>query len=120
MPTLTECMESIRELVKQKGHEDNFSDDIIFKKGLFSVIELSESLDIIKKKGVRFLTLEDQSKVSEELIDVIFYILDIYGLLHRELEIEDPDTVFNLKLSRNLNRAFRYGRPNGDLKNEKK
>jgi len=48
------------------------------------------------------------------LIDAIFYILDAYGLLVRDLDVELPDKVFWNKLKRNFKRRYRYGRPEND------
>lgn len=113
MPTLDECMKSIRELVKAKGHEDTFDENTIFKKGVFGVIELSEALDLIKKHGIETLRYDKflRDSVSVELIDVIFYVLDIYGILNREGVAESPDKVFEKKLAKNMTREYQYGRP---------
>jgi len=44
-------------------------------------------------------------------MDVIFYILDAYGMMYRDLGIPSPDEVFLEKLERNMKRGIRYGRP---------
>jgi NTP pyrophosphatase (non-canonical NTP hydrolase) len=106
-------MNSIRELVKAKGHEDDCSDNAILKKGLFAIMETSEAMEIVKKKGIDNLTREELDKLSEELIDVIFYILDIYGILKRDKGIESPDKIFVDKLKKNFSREYYYGRPGG-------
>ena len=113
MPTLEECMKGIRELVKEKGFEDDFGDKTIFGKGLFAIMELSEAIEHIKKHGSGTLKVDKYLRdcVSEELIDAIFYILDIYGILNREGVADSPDKVFEKKLNKNLNREYRYGRP---------
>lgn len=104
MPTLTECMEDIRKLVKEKGHEDTI--EKFNTKLLFAFVELGEATDIWKKHG---LALPEE--IAEELIDAIFYILDAYGLLCRELNVETPDKMFLKKLEKNMNRKHKYGRP---------
>jgi len=99
-------MQGIRILVREKGHEDTLED--FSKKLLFAFIELGEASDIWKKHVFDKKYLPE---LAEELIDVIFYILDAYGLLFRELGISSPDKVFFEKLERNMKRGFRYGRP---------
>jgi len=113
MPTLTECMKSIRMLVKEKNFEDSFNDETIFGKALFAIMELTEALEIIKKNGIEVLKHSKylRNLVSEELIDSMFYILDLYGILFREGVADNPDEVFEYKLNKNLKRRFRYGRP---------
>jgi NTP pyrophosphatase (non-canonical NTP hydrolase) len=115
MPTLEECMKGIRILVKEKGHEDTLED--FNKKLLFAFIELGEAGDIwkkhkfgkmIKHKGKMQLT---DDIIAEELIDVIFYVLDAFGLMHRDVGVPSPDEVFIKKLEKNMKRKFRYGRP---------
>lgn len=119
MPTLTECMESIRGLVKEKGHGDTLED--FSNKLLFAFVELGEATDIWKKHGLNPTEFKHQvisptniyypsEEIAEELIDVIFYILDAYGLLCRELNIKDPDEMFLQKLNKNFKRSYRYGR----------
>ena len=107
MPTLNECMDSIRKLVELKGHEDNIKD--VSQKLLFAVIEIAEAADIIKKHGISLLNVQT---IEEELIDAIFYVLDTYGLIHRAFETSvNPDLMFKYKLRKNLKRDYRYGRP---------
>lgn len=57
----------IEMLVREKGFYNNPED--IPKKLLFAFIELGEASDAWKKG-------ESQERIAEELIDVIFYILD--------------------------------------------
>jgi len=45
-------------------------------------------------------------KLAEELIDAIFYILDAYGMMYRDLGIPSPDVVFIEKLERNMKRGI--------------
>lgn len=119
LPTLEECMQAIRVLVKEKGHEDNLEN---FKdKILFALVELGEVADIWKKHGFKpyedeavhgiTMIVDPKEKIAEELIDVIFYVLDAFGLMYRDLGIESPDEVFTKKLEKNMKRKFRYGRP---------
>lgn len=111
MVHLNECMKQIRKLVKEKGHENTSTDDTILKKGLFAIIEMSEAMDIVKKKGIQNLSKSELESLCEELIDVIFYVLDIYGLLVRDYNAIDPDYMFIHKLKKNFYRRKRYGRP---------
>ena len=117
MPTLKECMKAIRVLVKEKGHEDNLDD--FFKKLFFAIIELGEAGDIWKKHGFGKMiehkgeTVLSETIIAEELIDVMFYVLDAFGLMHRDAscKVLSPDEVFLKKLEKNMGREFRYGRP---------
>jgi NTP pyrophosphatase (non-canonical NTP hydrolase) len=54
----------------------------------------------IPKKG------ENQQKIAEELIDVIFYILDASRLACPDVNM---DEMFQWKLAKNLGRPFQYG-----------
>ena len=117
MPTFLEAVKRIRELVHEKGFEDKFDDNTIFGKGLFAIMELSEALEIIKKHGIETLKVSKFARefVSEELVDAIFYVLDLYGILYREGVAKDPDKVFNNKLIKNFAREYRYGRPSDEF-----
>ena len=64
---LEEMKREIENLVLQKGFYNKPED--IPKKLLFAFIELGEASDTWKKG-------ETEEKIAEELIDVIFYILD--------------------------------------------
>ena len=108
MPTLKECMEEIRKLVREKGHEDTL--DSVPLKLLFAVVEISEAVDCWKKWG--WDGQYNITKICEEIIDSVFYLLDAYGILKREFQdTVDPDEMFHLKLKKNWDRGFRYGRP---------
>jgi NTP pyrophosphatase (non-canonical NTP hydrolase) len=119
MPTLEECMKKIRTLVKEKGHEDTLGD---FKeKLLWAFVELGEATDVFKKHGFMpykeehgntgiFIEVDPKEKITEELIDAIFYILDAYGLMFRDLGVPSPDKVFMEKWKKNMGRGHRYGR----------
>ncbi len=94
---LEEMKKEIEALVIAKGFY-NKPDDIP-KKLLFAFIELGEASDAWKK-GL------SQEKIAEELIDVIFYILDASRLACPDMNM---DEVFKKKLEKNLNRPFQYG-----------
>ena len=87
----------IEALVIAKGFY-NKSEDIP-KKLLFAFIELGEASDAWKK-GL------PEEKIAEELIDVIFYILDACRLACPNMNM---DEVFKKKLAKNLGRPFQYG-----------
>lgn len=108
MPSLNECMEKIRKLVKAKGHEDELKD--VPLKLLFAVVEISEAVDLWKKWG--WNGEYNINRICEEIIDAIFYLLDAYGILCREFKgTVSPDEMFTKKLEKNWNRGWRYGRP---------
>jgi hypothetical protein len=113
LPTLEESMKMIGELVKAKGFEHDFKDNVIFGKGLFALIEIAEAIDLIKKHGIETLKVDKYLRdcISEELIDALFYILDAYGILVENGVANSPDEVFLKKLAKNMNREFQYGRP---------
>jgi NTP pyrophosphatase (non-canonical NTP hydrolase) len=94
---LEEMKKEIEELVLEKGFY-NRSEDIP-KKLLFAFIELGEASDAWKKG-------DSEEKIAEELIDVIFYILDTSRLACPSI---DMDKMFKRKLIKNKNRAFQYG-----------
>ncbi len=87
----------IENLVVTKGFYNKPED--IPKKLLFAFIELGEASDAWKKGDA-------EEKVAEELIDVIFYVLDTSRLACPSVNM---DEVFRKKLEKNLNRPFRYG-----------
>jgi NTP pyrophosphatase (non-canonical NTP hydrolase) len=87
----------IETLVISKGFYNKPED--IPKKLLFAFIELGEASDAWKK-GL------PEDKIAEELIDVIFYILDASRLACPNMNM---DTVFKNKLEKNLCRPFQYG-----------
>jgi NTP pyrophosphatase (non-canonical NTP hydrolase) len=94
---LEEMKKEIENLVIAKGFYNNPED--IPKKLLFAFIELGEASDAWKK-GL------SEEKISEELIDVIFYILDASRLACPNMNM---DEVFQRKLAKNLGRTFQYG-----------
>ncbi len=87
----------IENLVLAKGFYNKPED--IPKKLLFAFIELGEASDAWKK-GL------PEEKIAEELVDVIFYILDASCLACPSMNM---DEVFMKKLEKNLSRPFRYG-----------
>jgi NTP pyrophosphatase (non-canonical NTP hydrolase) len=87
----------IEKLVIAKGFYNKPED--IPKKLLFAFIELGEASDSWKK-GL------SQEKIAEELIDVVFYILDASRLACPDM---DMDEVFTKKLAKNMGRPYQYG-----------
>lgn len=87
----------IEALVIKKGFYNKPED--IPKKLLFAFIELGEASDAWKK-GL------PEEKIAEELIDVIFYVLDASRLTCPNM---DMDEIFKKKLEKNLGRPFQYG-----------
>lgn len=94
---LEDMKKEIEALVIAKGFYNKLED--IPKKLLFAFIELGEASDAWKK-GL------PEDKIAEELIDVIFYILDASRLACPNMNM---DTVFKNKLEKNLGRPFQYG-----------
>lgn len=94
---LEEMKKEIESLVIEKGFYNRIED--IPKKLLFAFIELGEASDAWKKG-------ETQEKIAEELIDVIFYILDTSRLACPTVNM---DEMFRKKMEKNLNRPFQYG-----------
>ncbi len=94
---LEEMKKEIETLVLEKGFY-NKSEDIP-KKLLFAFIELGEASDAWKKG-------EGQEKIAEELVDVIFYVLDASRLA---CPLINMDEMFAEKLQRNKNRPYQYG-----------
>ena len=94
---LEEMKREIETLVLEKGFYNKLED--IPKKLLFAFIELGEASDAWKKgKGEKI--------IAEELIDVIFYILDASRLACPSV---DMDEMFKMKLDKNRNRSYQYG-----------
>ena len=94
---LEEMKKEIEALVLEKGFYNKPED--IPKKLLFAFIELGEASDAWKKGN-------SEEKIAEELIDVIFYVLDASRLACPNMNM---DEVFQRKLEKNLNRPFQYG-----------
>ena len=94
---LEQMKAEIEKLVVAKGFYNSVED--IPKKLLFAFIELGEASDAWKKG-------EPEEKIAEELVDVIFYILDASRLACPSVNMDD---MFKKKLERNLARPFQYG-----------
>jgi NTP pyrophosphatase (non-canonical NTP hydrolase) len=94
---LEEMKKEIEVLVLEKGFYNKPED--IPKKLLFAFIELGEASDAWKK-GL------SEEKIAEELIDVIFYVLDASRLACPSINM---DETFTKKLEKNKNRGFQYG-----------
>lgn len=99
--TFNEAKRLVRELVEAKGFPNDES--ALTQKLLWAFVELGEAADAYKKG-------EEWKAVSEELIDVIFYILDFIGLVEKTQRIEiDVDRLFLDKWRRNMERPRLYG-----------
>jgi NTP pyrophosphatase (non-canonical NTP hydrolase) len=94
---LEEMKRAIESLVLEKGFYNKRED--IPKKLLFAFIELGEASDAWKKG-------ETEEKIAEELIDVIFYILDASRLACPTVNM---DEAFKKKLNKNRSRPYQYG-----------
>ena len=94
---LEEMKKEIEMLVLNKGFYNKPED--IPKKFLFAFIELGEASDAWKKG-------KKEEKIAEELIDVMFYVLDASRLACPTI---DMDEMFQIKLEKNKKRAYRYG-----------
>lgn len=94
---LEEMKKQIETLVKEKGFYNKPED--IPKKLLFAFIELGEASDAWKKG-------ETEEKIAEELIDVIFYVLDASRLACPSVNM---DETFRRKLQKNRSRKYQYG-----------
>ena len=97
MPSLEEAKKEVADLVIAKGFGN--SPEEIPNKLLFAFIELGEAGDSWKKG-------KPTEETIEELIDVIFYVLDASRLIDPEANL---DEVFLKKLQKNYGRAHRYG-----------
>lgn len=97
MPTLEEAKKKVEELVVTKGFGN--SPDEIPHKLLFAFIELGEAGDSWKKG-------KPVAETVEELIDVIFYVLDASRLI---APAADLDEAFERKWAKNMGRPHRYG-----------
>ncbi len=97
MPSLEESKRKVGELVVAKGFGN--SPEEIPNKLLFAFIELGEAGDSWKKGRPKEETIE-------ELIDVIFYVLDASRLIAPDANL---DQLFEKKLAENMTRPHRYG-----------
>jgi NTP pyrophosphatase (non-canonical NTP hydrolase) len=94
---LEQMKKEIESLVIEKGFYNKPED--IPKKLLFAFVELGEASDAWKKG-------ETEEIIAEELIDVIFYILDASRLACPTVNMDD---MFKKKLDKNRNRPHQYG-----------
>jgi NTP pyrophosphatase (non-canonical NTP hydrolase) len=94
---LEEMKKEIESLVIAKGFYNKPED--VPKKLLFAFIELGEASDAWKKG-------KPEEKIAEELIDVIFYVLDASRLACPTVNM---DVAFKKKLDRNWSRPYQYG-----------
>ncbi|HME18480.1 MAG TPA: hypothetical protein VKF15_01945 [Nitrososphaerales archaeon] len=97
MPSLEEAKKKVGELVLEKGFGN--TPEEIPNKLLFAFIELGEAGNSWKKGKPTHETLE-------ELIDVVFYVLDASRLID---PAADLDAMFESKLAKNYGRPYRYG-----------
>jgi len=94
---LEKMKNEIEALVLEKGFYNKPED--IPKKLLFAFIELGEASDAWKKG-------KNEEEIAEELIDVIFYVLDASRLACPSI---DMDKMFQKKLEKNRSRTYQYG-----------
>ncbi len=94
---LEQMKKEIEVLVLEKGFYNKPED--IPKKLLFAFIELGEASDAWKKG-------KDERLIAEELIDVIFYVLDASRLACPSVNM---DQMFVWKLEKNRGRKYQYG-----------
>ena len=85
------------ELVVAKGFGN--TPEEIPNKLLFAFIELGEAGDSWKKA-------KPTEETIEELIDVIFYVLDASRLIDPKADL---DKIFEMKLAKNYSRPNQYG-----------
>jgi len=97
VPTLEDAKDKVRQLVEAKGFGNSPQD--IPNKLLFAFIELGEAGDSWKKG-------KPTDETIEELVDVIFYVLDASRLIAPDA---DMDEAFERKWAKNMNRRFQYG-----------
>jgi NTP pyrophosphatase (non-canonical NTP hydrolase) len=97
LPTFEEAKRKVGELVVVKGFGN--TPDEIPNKLLFAFIELGEAGDSWKKG-------KPPEETLEELIDVVFYVLDASRLIDPSADL---DAIFERKLAKNMGRPHRYG-----------
>jgi NTP pyrophosphatase (non-canonical NTP hydrolase) len=97
MPTFEEAKKKVEQLVVAKGF-GNVPEEVP-NKLLFAFIELGEAGNSWKKG-------KPTEETIEELIDVIFYVLDASRLIDPRANLDD---VFEKKLTKNFARPHRYG-----------
>jgi NTP pyrophosphatase (non-canonical NTP hydrolase) len=97
VPTLEQSKSLVEKLVKEKGF-GNIPEEVP-NKLLFAFIELGEAGDSWKKG-------KPAGEIIEELIDVIFYVLDASRLIAPEADLDD---AFMKKWEKNMGRPHQYG-----------
>lgn len=97
MPTFEEAKRKVEELVVAKGFGNTTEE--IANKLLFAFIELGEAGDSWKKG-------KPTDETIEELIDVIFYVLDASRLIAPDANL---DEFFEKKWAKNMGRPMQYG-----------
>ena len=97
MPSLDDARKKVGELVVAKGFGNSVED--IPNKLLFAFIELGEAGDSWKKG-------KPEEETIEELVDVIFYVLDASRLIAPGVSI---DEAFERKWAKNMSRPHQYG-----------
>ena len=103
--TFNRAKDLVKELVASKGFPNDES--ALMQKLLWAFVELGEAADAYKKG-------KEWENVCEELVDVIFYILDFMGIVEETQGIEiDVDKLFLDKWRRNMGRPERYGQKRG-------
>ncbi|MDH5795892.1 MAG: hypothetical protein OEZ24_07275 [Candidatus Bathyarchaeota archaeon] len=99
--TFNRAKQLVRQLVAAKGFPDDES--ALPQKLLWAFVELGEAADAYKK-GAKW------DVVNEELMDVIFYVLDFIGLEEKTQGGRiDVDRLFLEKWTKNMNRPEQYG-----------
>lgn len=104
MPSFEEAKKKVAELVAEKGFGN--TPEEIPNKLLFAFIELGEAGDSWKKG-------RPTEETIEELIDVMFYVLDASRLIDPRANL---DEAFMKKLAKNFGRPHRYGEAFRDKK----
>lgn len=105
MCTFNQAKNLVRKLVAVKGFPRGES--ALTQKLLWAFVELGEAADAYKKG-------EDWRVVCEELIDVIFYILDFISVVEETQRLKiDVDKLFLDKWRKNMSRPKRYGQKRG-------
>jgi len=99
--SFNEAKTLVRRLVAEKGFPDD--EAALPQKLLWAFVELGEAADAYKKG-------REWDLVVEELVDVIFYILDFIGLVEKTQGLDfDVDEIFLSKWEKNMEREWRYG-----------
>jgi len=94
---LEDMKKEIEKLVIEKGFYNK--PENIPKKLLFAFVELGEASDAWKKG-------RSEEVIAEELVDVIFYVLDASRLACPSMNM---DEMFLKKLEKNKKRSYQYG-----------